>query len=120
MASKVLTTVICDLHEDVQDDAAVHPYTFSVQNSVYTIDLCDEHSETFTEAIAPFVEAGRRMTSGARSARSAAAPRKVRDAGPSSTEKNNAIREWARAQGHEIGDRGRIRADLVAAYEASL
>ena len=34
-------------------------------------------------------------------------------------EQNRAIREWARAQGKKISDRGRIPEDIVAEYHAS-
>lgn len=38
-------------------------------------------------------------------------------AAPSGQERNRAIREWALAEGYEVSPRGRISADLAAAYD---
>lgn len=53
----------------------------------------------------------RRNSSRAKPARSASRSKARRDLG--------AIRQWAKDNGHEVSDRGRIRADVVAAYEAA-
>ena len=57
---------------------------------------------------------GRRRSSPAgrasRASRPAAAPR---------GESQGEIREWARAQGYAVGDRGRIPGEVRAAYEAA-
>ena len=34
-------------------------------------------------------------------------------------ESDTEIREWARATGHQVSERGRLSAALVAAYEAA-
>jgi hypothetical protein len=50
------------------------------------------------------------------------APRARRAIGPTppATRSNvGAVRAWAQANGHTVGDRGRIPASIVAAYEAA-
>lgn len=49
------------------------------------------------------------------------AARKVEAEKPKSASKSDLakVREWARANGHDVGDRGRIKADIVAAYYAA-
>jgi len=74
-----------------------------------TIDLSDENAEAFRQAIAPYIEAGRRVTSAR-----AKTPR-ARSGGRNT----KAVREWARANGYDVSDRGRIPADIMDAYAAA-
>ncbi|MGZ8803232.1 MAG: Lsr2 family DNA-binding protein, partial [Mycobacterium sp.] len=39
--------------------------------------------------------------------------------GKSSPEQLSAIRDWARKNGHEVADRGRIKAEVVEAFDAA-
>lgn len=91
--------------------------TFSLNGAQYEIDLGPENAVKLRDALAPFIKAGRRV-GGSGSAKSA--PRR-RGAGRHSNGSNDvtAIREWARANGYSIGDRGRIPATVIAAYEAA-
>ena len=38
---------------------------------------------------------------------------------PASSISNTAVRTWAKAQGLEVKERGRVRADLLARYRAA-
>jgi len=38
---------------------------------------------------------------------------------PMDREQTKAIREWARKNGHEVSDRGRIAAPIMEAFEAA-
>ncbi|STZ33532.1 Lsr2 family protein [Mycolicibacterium smegmatis] len=40
-------------------------------------------------------------------------------AGASSQERSRAIREWARANGHSVSERGRLSTEIITAYEAA-
>ena len=75
----------------------------------YTIDMFDENAETFRHAIAPYIETGRRVT-GTRT-------KSTRTRSNSGNTK--AVREWARANGYDVSDRGRIPADVMDAYSAA-
>lgn len=99
--------------------------TFSLNDATYEIDLAPENLAKLKEALAPFVKAGRRVSTpkavATRSERSARPAGKRRDAGRHSNGARDvtAIREWARANGHSIGDRGRIPAPILEAYAAA-
>ena len=86
---------------------------FSFDKKDYVIDLTDENAAAFREAMAPYLEAASKVT-GARKkgARKASAPR-------SSGQDTKAIREWARNNGFDVSDRGRIPAEIVEAYAAA-
>lgn len=44
---------------------------------------------------------------------------KVSSNGKASKEQLTAVREWARANGHDVSDRGRIKAEVFEAFEAA-
>ena len=77
----------------------------------YEIDLNGSNASRLRDALAPFVAAARRA--GGRTQRSAPA----RQASGRSREETQEIREWLRANGWEVSDRGRIRSDQLSAYE---
>ena len=90
------------LTDDLDGTEGAKPYRFAWQNTVYDIDLNDEHRDELLRALQPYVDAGRR------------AGRRTAPA-PSGSEDRAAIRQWARENGHEVSDRGRISAAIVEA-----
>jgi len=108
MAQRVQVLLLCDMDE--AETTANETVTFALDGTAYEIDLCDKHAAELRDAVAAYVGAGRRTGSrGGRGGR--------RRAGRSS--RANEIREWARAQGIEVSERGRISADLQARYDAT-
>ncbi len=89
--------------------------TFSLNGTQYEIDLAPENVEKLKDALAPFIKAARRVGAAQKSS-----PR-TRGAGRHSNGSNDvsAIREWAKANGYALGDRGRIPAEIQAAYAAA-
>lgn len=87
---------------------------FSLDGTAYEIDLTDQNAAALRDALAPYVAAGRSVST--RSA-PASARRRVqkrsgqRDYGP--------IREWAAANGYTVSERGRVPAAVLEAYDAA-
>ena len=69
----------------------------------YEIDLNARHAAALRKALAKYIDAARRSTGAAR--RPARSGRRASASGVNTTE----VREWAKAQGIEVKDRGRIR-----------
>ncbi len=119
MAQRVQVLLVCDLHED--DVEGTETVALGLDGSAYEIDVCDEHAAQLRDAFAPYVGAARRAGRGSagpptrRSSRSSSRPA----AAGSDRERVQAIREWARSQGYTVSDRGRLSADVLAAYEAA-
>jgi hypothetical protein len=111
MARKVLVRLVDDLDDMPGDD--VSTVTFALDGATYQIDLSTANAERLRELLGVYVDAGRRT--GGRRSRSAG-PRSAAAAGPAEAP---AVREWARAQGHQLSDRGRIPAGIVADYRAA-
>lgn len=112
-----IKTVLIDDFDDTPLTAGAATTTFSINGTQYEIDLGPDNVAKLRDALAPFISAGRRVGTGASPKPGA----RRRGAGRHSNGSNDvtAIREWARANGHEIGDRGRIPAAIIAAYEAA-
>jgi hypothetical protein len=86
--------------------------SFAFEGKEYTIDLSEANAEAFREVMAPYIENGHRVTGGkAKPARKSAAK--------SSSGDTKIIREWARENGFEVSDRGRIPSDVMDAYAAA-
>jgi hypothetical protein len=112
VAQKVMVSLVDDL-DGGNADATVG---FGLDGKSYEIDLSSANAGKLREALSDFVAAARRAGGGVRGRRSSAAgaggaPRVAVD-----REQNQAIREWARKQGMEVSDRGRIPAEVLEAY----
>lgn len=118
MAQKVQVMLVCDLHEDEVE--GVETVAFGLDGSSYEIDTCEQHAAELRDAFARYVGAARRagrpsVGSGARRATRSSRPA----ASGSDRERVQAIREWARANGHQVSERGRLSSTVIAAYEAA-
>lgn len=113
MARKVSVVLVDDLDES----EATQTISFSLDGSSYEIDLNDVHAGQLRDAFAPWVGAARRA--GRAPARRSASRRPRPPAAGSDRELTQKMREWGRSRGHQVSDRGRLSADLVAAYEAA-
>lgn len=110
MAQKV-TIVVTD---DIDGSGNAETRSFSLAGVDYEIDLTDANYAKLSDDLAPWVAKARKAT------RRTSSPRTARRPGGSrSPEELTEIRAWARKHGHQVADRGRIAADVIAAYEAA-
>lgn len=107
MARQVCVSYVDDLDGKRADETV----TFSLDGSSYEIDLSSGNATRLRDALAEFVAAARRRRAPGPGDRTVPAP-----AATSVRARNQDIRRWARAQGRLISDRGRLPADLIAAY----
>ena len=111
MAQKVQTLLIDDL-DGGEADSTVR---FGLDGTDYEIDLSAKHADALRKALAPYLGAARR-TSGSATRRPARTTRKAAStAGPDPT----TVREWAKSQGIEVKDRGRVPAELMVKFKAA-
>ena len=117
MAQKVQILLVCDLHEgEVEGTEMV---TFSLDGSSYEIDVCESHAAELRDAFAPFVGAARRAGRPTTAAQRRGGRGGGRAAATGDKQRVAEIREWARKNGHQVSERGRIAATVLAAYEAA-
>jgi hypothetical protein len=108
MAQKVNIILI----DDIDGSDATETVQFGLDGVSYEIDLNDSHASALRDALATYIGHGRKVTSGGR--RGAATARRSTGGG-----NTKAVRDWARANGYEVSDRGRISADIQQAYDAA-
>lgn len=110
MASRTLIELI----DDLDGSPAAETVTFAVDGVTYEIDLNDPNAAQLREDINRWTEHGRRV--GGRRARTA----KPSTATTSSRKRDlGAVREWAKANGHKVSDRGRVPQPILDAYDAA-
>jgi Lsr2 len=109
VAQKIQTLFI----DDIDGSAAEGTIRFALDGTEYEIDLNTKHADALRKALAKYIDAARRTTGGAR--RSARGGRRASASGVNTTE----VREWAKAQGIEVKDRGRVPAELVVRFRAA-
>ncbi|GJF04985.1 hypothetical protein PSD17_39380 [Pseudonocardia sp. D17] len=107
-------TVVDDLDGSPNASAT----TFGLDGRAYDIDLSPANRAKLDGILAPFIAAARRARPGRVPARSNgyAAVAAARRRPAPNREQNQAIRDWAKRQGMDVSDRGRIPAEIVDAY----
>ncbi|MGH8917660.1 MAG: histone-like nucleoid-structuring protein Lsr2 [Acidimicrobiales bacterium] len=108
MAQKVQVVLTCDLDE--ADTPAVETVTFGYDGYSYAFELCQEHLDEFSQVMQGYVGVARRTDGGGR---------RPRGGGRSASADLGTMRSWARENGYEISDRGRIPSEIRDAYEAA-
>jgi hypothetical protein len=113
---------IVQLIDDIDESEAAETVTFGLDGAQYEIDLSESNAAALREALALYIAHARR--SGRPAGRPATnnngfGARRPRSATRPDREQTAQIREWARSNGYKIGDKGRIPADIVSAWEAA-
>lgn len=114
MAQRTLIQLIDDLDGTQFAEGKGETIRFGLDGVDYEIDLANKNAKKFRESIALFVDSARK-TSGRGIRRSNAGRGPAR----ADREQMQAIRDWARNNGYEVSDRGRIPATVLEAYHAA-
>ncbi len=110
MATKTIVT--CDLHGD--GVTAGRSVTIDVDGKSYAVDLCDSHAKALDTALAPYISAAR---AGGRAARAGGRARGGRSQASTTRADLGEIRAWARKQGWDVSDRGRVAREIVDSFD---
>lgn len=112
MAQKVNIVLV----DDLDGSEATETVTFGLDGVSYEIDLNDANAAKLRDALGGYVGHARKVTGGGRRA----TRRTSSSAGSGgSASDTKAVREWARANGYEISERGRISAEIQQAYASA-
>ena len=107
MARKVSVVTTDDL--DGAPDAGT--VSFGLDGVSYEIDLAPANRTRLAAAVAPYIAAGRKVSSGRR--------RRAPQPGAGGRVDRSAVRAWAREAGLAVSERGRISAEVMSQYEAA-
>jgi len=107
MAQKIQTLFI----DDLDGGEAAGTVRFGLDGTEYEIDLSAAHGEELRKALEQYISHARRTGTARRAARGS------RGSGAVDTAK---VRGWAREQGIEIKERGRVPANVVEKYKTAV
>jgi hypothetical protein len=110
----VARTTVTQITDDLDGSKDATEVAFSFDGVDYTIDLSKKNAAAMAKALKPYLDAATKVTRRASRARRAGSSRA---AGP--RKDLAAVREWARGQGLEVSDRGRVPAAVVEQYDAA-
>jgi hypothetical protein len=109
MAQKVSIVLV----DDIDGTEAEETVTFGLDGTTYEIDVNAKNAQALRDALAEYVGYARKVTS---ARRSGSARKSAPAAGGTSAAE---IREWARSNGFEVPERGRIPGNVRDAFDAA-
>ena len=109
MAQRVNVVLV----DDIDGTDASETVSFALDGVDYEIDLSDKHAAELRDALSLYVGHGRRTGGRRKGGKRAAAPSSSGD-GASAAD----IRAWARENGWDVPERGRVSAEVREAYAA--
>jgi hypothetical protein len=101
--------------DDLDGSDASGTFDFSLEGRQYQIDLSDENAAKLRDVLEPYIGAARKAGRGRTARQTVVAEKPAR----SNRDQTAAIREWARENGHQVSDRGRIPKSVIEAYQAA-
>lgn len=104
------TVIVDDLTGELLDAGQGKHIPFSVNGTDYEMDLTKANADEFMQVMKRYTDRATKVES--RRPTPTAGGKKKRD-----PQHLQAVRTWAREQGMEVSDRGRIAAEIEAAYE---
>ncbi len=107
MAQKVQVVLI----DDIDGGPAVETVSFSIDGTKYEIDVNAENAAQLRADVEKWTANARKVSTPGRGRRATVQRKSRSDA--------HAVREWARSQGMEVPDRGRVSQELRDAYDAA-
>jgi hypothetical protein len=122
MAQKVQVILV----DDVDGGEAAETVSFALDGVSYEIDVSEENAEALREALAPWVGHARRVggrSGGGRARSTSSSGGSSRSRGSSSGGGGGGrhdlsdVRSWARENGYQVSDRGRVSSEVITAYE---
>jgi Lsr2 len=110
MAQKVQVILV----DDLDGGEAEESVSFSLDGVTYEIDLSSANAEALRDAIAPWVGHARRISGRAGRGRPVG-----RGRGVAAKADLGEVRSWARDNGFQVSDRGRVSAEVMSAYDGA-
>jgi hypothetical protein len=96
------------LQDDIDGSPAGETVRFALNGTPYEIDLSSQNAQALRSSLSRYIEHARKAPGGPAQTR---VPRKRTN--------TSMVREWARAHGKEISDRGRVPVAVMKEYEAA-
>ena len=118
MAEIFIRQIIDDLDGKPIDTGLGHEVTFSYQGADYRIDLRPTNADKIEAAFVPYIKVAEKVSTVGKSRVKTSTANKPSGSGRSA-EQLKAIRDWAGKNGFGVSPRGRIKADVIDAFDAA-
>lgn len=105
---------VVELIDDIDGDIAAETVEFSLDGVSYIIDLSPHNADKLRKGLAPYVDKARR----AAASKTGRAVKAKIERSVGGRDRSADIRAWAKEHGIAVNDRGRIPAQVTAAYQA--
>jgi hypothetical protein len=102
---------IVHLVDDVTGEDADETVAFALDGQPYEIDLSATNASRLREALSEFVASARKSSGGTQRTTRRSSGRRSGATGD--------VRSWARENGYQISERGRIPSSVIEAYQAA-
>jgi Lsr2 len=109
MAQRVVLT------DDLDGSEATQTISFRINGQEYEIDLSDENAQRFHQALEPYVASSRQVQRQVEPVRRGRGNGRRRNG--SGREDIPQVRAWAQANGYDVSERGRIKKEILDAYD---
>jgi len=106
------------LIDDVDGGDADETIAFGIDGIQYEIDLSTTNADTLRNVFAEYIAAGSKVSRGGVAVGGRAARGRGGAGATADREQNKAIRDWAKKEGRDISDRGRISQEIIDEYHA--
>lgn len=106
------TIVTTEFTDDIDGGKASGTVRFAYDGVEMEIDLSSRNKNAMEKALKPYIDAGRKV-------RTARSKRTTTSSSSGRRTDLSLIRDWANDNGMAVSSRGRIAADVVAAYDAA-
>lgn len=116
MARRIVHQLVDDIDGTLLDVGEGETVLFSLDGTAYEIDLTDENAAALRGALERYTKAARTVSGSRGSSAGSAAGRRRRRSGQ---QDYGEIRDWAKKNGYQVSDRGRVPASVLHAYEAA-
>jgi hypothetical protein len=104
MATRTIVTTL----DDLDGSEATETVRFGLDGTDYEIDLNDSHAHELRETLSRYASAGRKLSKSGRALHLVKVP---------AQHDLSAVRAWARSQGLDVADKGRISSSVLAMYD---
>jgi hypothetical protein len=122
MAHRTVVELVDDIDGTKITENKGETVTFALDGATYQIDLTDQNATRLRDAVRVYIANARRVGDGRGRPRPVTGPVKGRSTGSSGRrdpEQTKAIKQWAKANGHQVAQRGRISRSVLEAYESA-
>lgn len=103
-------TVVTHITDDLDGSKDAEEVRFSINGVEYTIDLAKKNRAALDKALQPYIDAASKVATrrkdSSRNKTSGNSRRDLRE-----------VRQWAKEQGLEVSERGRVPASIIEAYD---